>query len=133
MIHKYVTACFVILILCNSCATHFLWEKYDPNEYVIISTSDISEEELKDKGLKFYRDNCKDIFYVEKDANRKLKDYSYRVIGTPITVVVDVVSTVAVIVVGVMLKITPDDEIEKPSKRDSEYYEHRDPLDEVRF
>ena len=78
----------VISFLCASCATKKLWENTDPNEYVRISASEITEEELKQRGIKYLKGYNND-FYVEKSTLLKFKDYTMRLFVTPITVVVD--------------------------------------------
>lgn len=51
----------------------------------------ISEAELQKKGVKYKKNEEGTTFYVEKTALDKLKDYSFRALGTPFTVVIDAV------------------------------------------
>lgn len=102
---KRVSMRFMVLVLlCSfavSCATTSLWESTDPGEFVRISMDDISEDELKEKELHYYKDHAYHVYYVEKTGLEKLRDYSLRVVGTPFTVVIDAASTI--LVVGYML------------------------------
>ena len=92
----------LILILFQACATTELWKKINPEEYVQISMNEISENELKEKGIKYYKNENKEVFYLEKSSVRKLGDYSLRILLTPLTVVLDVTT---VIVVGSIMII----------------------------
>ena len=95
---KYLLLFVIVSIFCTSCVTKKLWENTNPNEYVKISASDITAEELKEKGIEYIRYYNGGDFYVKKSALLKLKDYTLRLFITPFTVVIDAtVSTVAVI------------------------------------
>ena len=83
-------------MLCNSCATKALWEATDPDRYVQIKYTDITEQELKSKGGKYVKDDNKKVYYVNKSSFEKLKNYTYRAIGTPVTIVVDATSLLIV-------------------------------------
>lgn len=90
----YILLIIFLSFLCASCATKKLWENTNPNEYVRVSASEISEEELKQKGIKYLKGYDND-FYIEKSTLLKLKDYSLRLFITPATVLVD--ATVGVV------------------------------------
>lgn len=89
----------LLLFFCNSCATKALWENTDPNKFVEIKFSQITEEVLIKNEVKYYKDNTHQAFYVEKNSFDKLKDYTYRILGTPFTLAIDAV-TIAVVAVG---------------------------------
>jgi hypothetical protein len=83
-----------------SCVTAKLWEVTDPNTYVAINMKDISERELIDKKVKYFKNIENGFYYVEKGALQKFQDYSLRVLGTPITVAID--AATVIVVVGLM-------------------------------
>ena len=82
---------------CSSCCTPALWEATDPAEHVAIPVDRVSEGGLKAKHLKYYKDETRNLFYVEKRSARKLGDYAIRALATPVTVVIDAVTTVVVV------------------------------------
>ena len=98
-----IVLCLVCSLVCSSCATKMLWEATDPNEYVRIKYTDISEEELQAKGCKYYKNDEKLSYYVNKNSFQKFKDYTYRAFATPVTIVVDAASVV-ILVVGIIAK-----------------------------
>lgn len=89
----------VLVILIQSCATTELWKRTDPEEYVQISMQAISESEFKEKGIKYYKDEKERVYYFEKSAARKIRDYSLRLLLTPITVTIDAATAIVVIAV----------------------------------
>lgn len=95
-IMKYI-AVVLLLILTASCATTSLWKSTDPGKFVRISMDNITEDELKEKELRYYKDYTYHVYYVEKTGIEKLKDYSLRLIGTPVTVVIDAASVILVV------------------------------------
>jgi len=88
-----------VLLLCflSSCATRSLWKETDPGKFVRISMDDITEDELKEKELRYYKDYIYHVYYVEKSGLEKLKDYSLRILGTPFTVVIDAATSIFVV------------------------------------
>lgn len=94
-----IVFCLICLATCNSCATSALWKSTDPNGYAIIKFTDISEEELQNKGSKYYKDDNTLSYYVNKNSYQKFKDYTYRVLGTPFTIVVDA-AAIAIFAIG---------------------------------
>ena len=88
----------LLLIFCNSCATEALWKNTNPDTYVKIAFSQITEEELIENEVKYIKDNTHQAFYVEKNSFDKLKDYTYRLLGTPFTLAIDAVTVVVVAV-----------------------------------
>ncbi len=79
-----------------SCVTQALWKRTDSSSYVVISSNDISEEELQKRGAKYIKNDEAAVFYVEKSDFEKFKDYTYRTLGTPVTVVIDAAIVVLV-------------------------------------
>lgn len=80
----------------SSCATPALWRKTDPSSYIVMSSDVITEEELHKRGAKYIKNEQAAVFYVKKSDFDKFADYTYRTIGTPITVVVDAAIVVLV-------------------------------------
>ncbi len=98
---KGILSLAVIVIFCTSCATPALWKATNPQEYVRINMEDISEKELKKKGLKYYKDETSEAYYVEKSALTKFKDYSLRILGTPVTITLD--AMISIVVIGTLM------------------------------
>ncbi len=103
----------------SSCFTPALWEATNPRERIAIAYDDISEDTLKQKGIRYERYEAKEYFLVDKTSMRKLGDYSVRILGTPFAVALDAVTTVAVVGVAVLymdfnqgVKRNPDYRIE---------------------
>lgn len=113
MKNKNTVLIILLLFLCDSCATKALWEKTDPDEYVKIKFTEITEEELKERGVKYYRDDDKHAFYVDKDSFSKFKDYSIRVLATPVTIVIDATAVVIFAVAFAIVDNAIDDAREK--------------------
>lgn len=63
----------------------------------------MNEAELKAKGLSYHVDPKWNLIYVEKTNLQKTKDYAIRILGTPVTVVVDAAMTIAVVGAAVCL------------------------------
>ena len=99
---KWLSLVILIVLLCNACATKTLWENTNPGKYVKIEFSKITEEELLENGVKYIKDNSNQVFYVEKNSFAKLKDYTYRILGTPMTLVIDA-TTIVVVAVGLSI------------------------------
>jgi hypothetical protein len=75
--------------LCSSCCTKALWQATDPNEYVEVSFKNMTEAELKAKGLHYYRDETQNLFYVEQNSKQKVGNYTRRTLGIPVAVATD--------------------------------------------
>jgi hypothetical protein len=88
----------LIVAMISSCATKTLWGRTDPAQYVAVSSDVVSEAEMQKRGVKYIRNAQGNLFLIEKSDTEKLKDYTYRILGTPITIVID--ASVAVIIVG---------------------------------
>jgi len=86
----------LIALQLSSCATTALWRRTDPSSYVVISSADISEAELQKRGVKYIKDEQAAVFYVEKTDFEKFSDYTFRALGTPLTVVIDTAIVVLV-------------------------------------
>ena len=80
-----------------SCVTAKLWEVTDPNTYVAINMKDISERELIDKKVKYFKNDETGFYYVEKGALQKFQEYSLRILGTPITIAIDAATVILVV------------------------------------
>lgn len=80
-----------------SCATPALWEATNPREYIALERNERNEAKLKASGLTYRVDKEWNLFYVEKTRLQKSRDYAIRTIGTPITVVMDAVTTIVVV------------------------------------
>jgi hypothetical protein len=93
---------FPTILAQTACMTGALWEATNPNERIGIPYADISEEELKSRGVSYKRYDEGNMFLVEKTTMQKFRDYTYRAVGTPVTVTLDAASAV-VVVVGLMV------------------------------
>ena len=91
------------LVICQSCVTQRLWDDANPAERVWIDADKITEESLKNRGVKYevYSDERGKGYLIEKTGLQKMGDYHLRMLGTPVTLVLDGASSVAV--VGVYL------------------------------
>lgn len=118
MIKNYFVIIFTISFLLCSCATKTLWEKTDPNEYIKIKFTEITEEKLKKKGVKYITDEKNFVFLVEKNSFDKLKDYSVRIFGTPITIAIDASTLVIVGVAFAIVDNKIDEAREKGCRED---------------
>ncbi len=108
---KIITTLLPLFLLCNSCCTSALWESYDPDGYIQVRYSEITEQELRDKEMDFIKDEANSSYYVPKSNMRKLSEYSIRLFATPVTVVVDtaliVISGIALSLAETTILITP--------------------------
>ena len=95
----------LVTLLCTSCVTPALWEHTNPQEYVEIPFKDITEQELIESRVSYYRDDRRGVYYAEKSTLTKLRDYTLRAIGTPFTVTLDTAG-VAIVVVGLAIVAT---------------------------
>jgi hypothetical protein len=97
------------LAVCQSCATAKLWEDTNPNERIWIDSSKITEEALKKRGVAYQVETTQwgTGYLVEKSAAEKMKDYHLRMLGAPVTLVVDAATTV--VVVGVYMFLNDPD------------------------
>ena len=104
IIQKIFLVCLVLS--CHACATAKLWEDTNPNERIWIDASKATESELKKRRVSYQIVNdeqCKG-YLVRKNSMGKMKDYQLRLLGTPVTLVVDAAATV--VVVGVYILLT---------------------------
>lgn len=101
----------LIAFLCSSCCTNALWDSYDPDGYIQIGYTEITEQELQAKKMDFIKDDENSSYYVPKSNMRKLSEYSIRLLATPVTVAVDtaiiVISGVALSLAETTITITP--------------------------
>ncbi|MFH2046792.1 MAG: hypothetical protein ABIK92_16800 [Pseudomonadota bacterium] len=115
---KNIILITILFFVLNSCATTYLWDRTDPNGYVKIKFTEITEDNLKSRGAKYIRDDNEHAFYVDKDSFDRFKDYSTRVLGTPITVVIDATTVVIFAVAFAITDNAIDDAREKGFKED---------------
>jgi len=126
MRQKDVVFIILMLFLCESCVTEMLWKKTSPNAYVKIRYTEITEGELRNSGAKYISDDSKQLFYVEKTSFSKLRDYSYRILATPVTIDID---ATAVIILGAAFAVvdnTINDAREKSCSEDPDCKEQMD-------
>jgi hypothetical protein len=95
-----------LLMICQSCTTAKLWEDANPNERVWIDASKITEESLQQRGVAYepYAFAKGKGYLVKKSGWDKMKDYHLRMLGTPVTLVVD--AATSVVVVGAYVLVT---------------------------
>lgn len=98
---------FIPLVSGGCLCTQALWDRVNPNERVWMSSSRITEEELKQKGLEYEKYQFTrgqpsqrgiDGYLVEKSDLQKCGDYVLLVAATPVAVVIDGVFVGAVVV-----------------------------------
>lgn len=92
-----------VMVICQSCTTQKLWQSTNPNERIWVDANKITEESLKKRGVDYSisENEWGKGYLIEKSGWRKFGDYHLRVLGTPVTLAVDAVTTVAV--VGVLM------------------------------
>jgi hypothetical protein len=87
---KPISIIMIFSILSSGCVfTPELWKNTDPDEYIRIQYTKITEDELKAKNLIYIKDDERHSYFVEKNSFHKLKDYTYRTLGTPVTIILD--------------------------------------------
>ncbi len=96
-------ACLALLLGVQGCATARLWADTDPNERIWIDAGKTTEAALQKKGVVYevYSGDLGKGYLIRKSARNKMKDYHLRMLGTPVTLVVDAAATV--VVVGVYM------------------------------
>ena len=132
----WTVACAIQLVLFTSCATQYLWRETDPAEYVALSQSTVSQQDLERRHLHFIVDDEKDVFYVEKNGIQKLRDYTIRTLGTPVAVTIDAAATI--VVIGIGIAVLPyynqaDAQRCERAREDKEYDRVNRVLDDVRM
>jgi hypothetical protein len=90
------------LALMTSCTTRALWDMTEA--YVMVQPSDIDEAALKAEGIRYYRDDQFDVYFVQKGALERYGNYALRTFGTPVTVTVD--ASVTILIVGGAIYLT---------------------------
>jgi hypothetical protein len=95
-----------VLLCAQGCATQRLWEDTSTHQRIWIDATKTTEAALKAKGVDYqvYADVRGKGYLIRKSGWDKMKDYHLRMLGTPVTLVVDAASTVAV--VGVYMFVT---------------------------
>jgi len=102
----YTAIISIFFLLCTSCATTSLWEATDPDKYIQIKFTDITEQELQNKDAKYIKDEKTHLYYVDKSAAEKFKDYAIRLFATPVTIVVDATTVLIFGIAGIAAGIT---------------------------
>ena len=99
---------WLAMLSVSACTTQ-LWRDTDPEQKIWINAGEISEAELESRGVEYkkYSTNSLNGFLVGKSEKEKLKDYTYRVLGTPVTLTVDAAGY-AVMVGGVLALCSPE-------------------------
>jgi len=108
MIKKLLPLATVLCLLAG-CASPKLWETFNPNDRIWIPSDQITEDELKNRGVEYQKikTDKNDGYVVGKDTLEKFTDYTYRTLGTPFTVIADTgIAVTAVTVVGVFWIVT---------------------------
>ena len=91
---KHIFLACMVIVLTSGCATKALVEVTNPNHKVYVSSNDVTEEELQQKGRKYTKHedgNYGDYYMVEKTPWRKTGDYTLLVVGFPFTLTTDIV------------------------------------------
>jgi hypothetical protein len=98
-----------IVVVCQSCATGKLWEDTDPNERIWLDASKTTEEALQKRGVDYevYDRGGRKGYLIKKSGMDRMKDYHLRVLGTPVTLVLD--AATAVVVVGAYMFVNDPD------------------------
>jgi len=81
--------CASILVITISCATPALWKRTEPTEYIVLSSEDASEEELRKKGVAYTLSDDGKFYFVEKSAISTFGNYALRLFGTPAAIALD--------------------------------------------
>ncbi len=97
MAARQICMLIILTTFIMSCATTKLWEATDPYKYIEISMVDITEKELIDKKVRYYKDAQKRVYYVEKSGAEKFQGYALRILATPLTIAVDAATVILVI------------------------------------
>lgn len=100
---RNIIICFTTLIFLTttSCATRTLWNKTDPDKWVEVSVEEVTEKELKEKGIEYIKSHTGKHYYVKRGDLTKIRDKSARVLLTPVTILID--AAIVIIVVGVII------------------------------
>ncbi len=79
--------------------TQKLWESNNPNVRVWIDADKITEDELKQRGVKYTHYSSKKLngYMVEKSEVEKMHGFYLRMLATPVTLTVDAATIVAVV------------------------------------
>ena len=90
---KTTSACVMILMLCSSCATSGVWEKYNPNELNRMPANPATEEHIERHGLSFESgiDEPPTYYMVEKTTGEKVTLYTWRTLLTPLALATDTI------------------------------------------
>jgi hypothetical protein len=98
---KNAVTWMLIASLTSACTTA-LWEDTNPQEFVDITNTAISIEELKRQDIAFYVDQKSGRIFMEKSGMDRFKNYSLRALGTPVTLAVDIAGFAAATTAGVI-------------------------------
>jgi len=89
-----LVALFMTIVLLSSCATKALWDSTSADRYARVRADLVTEEDVKKKELPYFKSSDGKSFYVKKTSGDRVWDYTLRLFGTPVAVVVDVVTVV---------------------------------------
>jgi len=84
-----VIAWLLVALQLSSCATKSLWDHTSADRYKRVRADLVSEEDVKKKDLPYFKSNDGSSYYVKKTTGDRVWDYTLRVFGTPVAVVVD--------------------------------------------
>ena len=87
----------MVAAVTSSCTTMALWKATDPQEYVLVSQSEVSESELQDRGVDYRKNDEQGLYYVEKTNLRRLGDYGVRALVMPASVILDAATVIVVV------------------------------------
>lgn len=95
--------CFVLA----GCATSTLWENSNPNQSVAMELNEANLKRIQSQGLSYREDPERKLIYAKKTDFQKAQDYIVRILGTPVTVLLDSATVIAV--VGVVVYVSSYD------------------------
>ena len=74
--------------LATSCATKSLWKATDPDAHVLLPAEQVSEAELRDRGVPFLKDDH-GLYHLGKTPAQRFGDHALRFALTPAALCVD--------------------------------------------
>jgi len=98
----------LVALQLSSCATKSLWVNTSADRYKRVRADLVSEEDVKKKDLPYFKSNDGSSYYVKKTTGDRVWDYTLRVFGTPVAVVMDAAYVVLFIgTLGLISGIAP--------------------------
>jgi len=94
-----------MLVFCQSCATSKLWDDTRTPEWIWIDANKISAETLQKRGVEYRVQDTQwgKGYLIKPSMTEKMTDFQLRMLGTPVTLAVDAVTSVAVVGVYLLL------------------------------